>query len=216
MTDLLSPPFPRERKGPKRGFAGHPPDPVGRTNSDRFLNTILRLACKPRSVQQRFPGLHPILRRSSGHRLRPGPRAWAIISLCSLPETDNEASSLSSLLGLAPGGGYLAARITADAGGLLHRLFTVTALQRQFVSVALIRQVVLKEGFPSRGFPGTVLCGVRTFLDPAPKCGAAITRPAQGLEHHTVYLLRSQSRQDIHVLVDLSRCKLRRFITFDR
>jgi len=47
-------------------------------------------------------------------------------------EAHEEASHLlpsedgSSLLGLAPGGGYLAARITADAGGLLHRLFTLT------------------------------------------------------------------------------------------
>jgi len=32
----------------------------------------------------------------------------------------------SSLLGLAPGGGYLAIHITADAGGLLHHLFTIT------------------------------------------------------------------------------------------
>src|SRR5512140_844512 len=31
----------------------------------------------------------------------------------------------SSLLGLAPGGGYLAIHITADAGGLLHHLFTI-------------------------------------------------------------------------------------------
>ena len=34
----------------------------------------------------------------------------------------------SSLLGLAPGGGYLAIRITTDAGGLLHHLFTLTTL----------------------------------------------------------------------------------------
>jgi len=33
----------------------------------------------------------------------------------------------SSLLGLAPGGGYLAIHITVDAGGLLHHLFTMTA-----------------------------------------------------------------------------------------
>ena len=32
----------------------------------------------------------------------------------------------SSLLGLAPGGGYLAICITANAGGLLHHLFTIT------------------------------------------------------------------------------------------
>ena len=41
----------------------------------------------------------------------------------------NEASRLLSLLGLAPGGGYLAARIAADAGGLLHHLFTITSAQ---------------------------------------------------------------------------------------
>ncbi len=34
--------------------------------------------------------------------------------------------TISSLLGLAPGGGYLATRITARAGGLLHHLFTIT------------------------------------------------------------------------------------------
>ena len=49
----------------------------------------------------------------------------------------NDASSVSSLLGLAPGGGCLADCITAVAGGLLHRLFTMTALRRLPVSVAL-------------------------------------------------------------------------------
>ena len=34
--------------------------------------------------------------------------------------------TISSLLGLAPGGGYLAICITANAGGLLHHLFTIT------------------------------------------------------------------------------------------
>ena len=61
-----------------------------------------------------------------GVKLLPGSCAWAIISLGSLPGTANEAGSLSSLFGLAPGGGYLAARIAANAGGLLHRLFTMT------------------------------------------------------------------------------------------
>ncbi|GER79561.1 hypothetical protein DIM_16420 [Candidatus Denitrolinea symbiosum] len=64
---------------------------------------------------------------------------WAIISLgdasprrsSGLPGTDEETGRLLpsedglSLLGLAPGGGCLAARITADAGGLLRRLFTI-------------------------------------------------------------------------------------------
>ena len=34
--------------------------------------------------------------------------------------------TISPLLGLAPGGGYLAIRIAADAGGLLRHLFTIT------------------------------------------------------------------------------------------
>ena len=56
----------------------------------------------------------------------------------------------SSLLGLAPGGGYLATRITARAGGLLHHLFTITTLRQLFVSVALIRQVHASSAvFPS-------------------------------------------------------------------
>jgi hypothetical protein len=33
----------------------------------------------------------------------------------------------SLLLGLAPDGGYLAARVTTSAGGLLHHLFTFAA-----------------------------------------------------------------------------------------
>ena len=91
-----------------------------------------------------------------------------------------------SLLGLAPGGGYLAARIAANAGGLLHHLFTITfipspspangkraGVEGGFFSVALIRQVA-----PSRGFPGAVPCGVRTFLDPSVNLGTATARPA--------------------------------------
>ena len=80
--------------------------------------SVFRLAYKPHSVRRLIP-VYAI-------KLRPGPRACAIISLSSLPGTDNEASRFSSLLGLAPGGGYLAARIAANAGGLLHHLFTIT------------------------------------------------------------------------------------------
>lgn len=39
----------------------------------------------------------------------------------------------SSLLGLAPGGGYLTICITANAGGLLHHLFTLTPRKREAV-----------------------------------------------------------------------------------
>ena len=44
---------------------------------------------------------------------------------------------------------------------------------RRFVSVALIRQVA-----PSRGFPGAVPYGVRTFLDPMLARKTATARPA--------------------------------------
>lgn len=86
--------------------------------------------------------------------------------------------TISPLLGLAPGGGYLATCITADAGGLLHHLFTITTSPKRmeglFVSVALIRQVTLFSVFPStrdeisppRVLSDAVLHGVRTFLDP--------------------------------------------------
>jgi len=48
-------------------------------------------------------------------------------SICAVDPGLTEASNLSSLLDLAPDGGYQAARITANAGGLLHHLFTLTA-----------------------------------------------------------------------------------------
>ena len=46
------------------------------------------------------------------------------------------------LLCLAPGGGCLAADITARAGGLLHHRFTLAALRTAiYLSVALFRRV---------------------------------------------------------------------------
>ena len=61
--------------------------------------------------------------------------AWAIICLgCASQRTSVQptrdssgASCPLSLLGLAPGGGCLAAHIAARAGGLLHHHFTLTA-----------------------------------------------------------------------------------------
>ena len=83
--------------------------------------------------------------------------------------------TISPLLGLAPDGGYLAARITARAGGLLHHLFTITL--RLSISVALFRQVRAFRRSPPRMLSDVVLYGVRTFLDPSPKLRAAIARP---------------------------------------
>jgi len=68
-----------------------------------------------------------------------------------------------SLLGLAPDGGYLANRIAADAGGLLHHRFTLTlpALARRYVSVAL------SGGLPRPGYYPTsrsLECGLSSAL----------------------------------------------------
>ena len=82
----------------------------------------------------------------------------------------------SSLLGLAPGGGYLAIHITADAGGLLHHLFTITpymSRQRRDIYGAVCfcgpspAGSLLSEASPPRMLSDAVLFGVRTFLDPA-------------------------------------------------
>ncbi len=69
----------------------------------------------------------------------------------------------SFLLGLAPGGGYLAAPVTRNAGGLLHHLFTLawSGDPRRFFSVAL------SPSHLGRALPGAAPYGVRTFLTPA-------------------------------------------------
>jgi hypothetical protein len=73
----------------------------------------------------------------------------------------------SPLLGLAPGGGYLAICITANAGGLLHHLFTITAPEgRLFVSVALFRQVRASRRLPRPGCyptPCSMECGLSSI-----------------------------------------------------
>jgi hypothetical protein len=72
------------------------------------------------------------------------------------------ASRLTALLllGLAPGSGYLAARLAASAGGLLHRRFTLTDCSA-YCFCGPMRQVT-----PPRVLPDATLYGVRTFLDP--------------------------------------------------
>src|SRR5690606_3201254 len=97
----------------------------------------LRPTCKPRSVQGRSA-------------------PWVVIYLecvlprisSSLPGTGNGASSTSSLLGLAPGGVCLAARVTTRAGALLPHRFTLAAAPgqaRRRQSASLLHYSV---GFP--------------------------------------------------------------------
>ncbi len=95
-------------------------------------------------VVQRESGVLFREHAASLHPSRPISRvlSWAIIYLgrrlpaasSDLPGTRTGRAAprppkrVSSLLGLAPGGGCLAAAVTSDAGGLLHHLFTLTRL----------------------------------------------------------------------------------------
>ncbi len=79
----------------------------------------------------------------------------------------------SLLLGLAPEGGCLAADIAADAGGLLHHLFTLTQLALGGHSLWPVLWVT-----PDRELSGIVLCGARTFLKRL--LPLAIARPTIG------------------------------------
>ena len=94
-----------------------------------------------------------------GHLSRPD----ITIRLMQPTRGSNGASSTSPLLGLAPDGGCLAARLASDAGALLPHRFTLarttSAAPAICFSVALFRQVT-----PPRALPGVVLCGARTFL----------------------------------------------------
>jgi len=90
-------------------------------NSGRSISRILSSAEAPvqsslwaarrRAARCSLPGAGSLHRRRERVRRRAVSRR---------PQTT------SPLLGLAPGGGYLATCITADAGGLLHHLFTIT------------------------------------------------------------------------------------------
>lgn len=68
------------------------------------------------------------------------------------------------LLGLAPGGGCLAATVTRRAGELLPHLFTLAPASQKEAS-ALCLCGPIRKITPPRVLPGALLYGVRTFLD---------------------------------------------------
>ena len=113
---------------------------------------------KPDSVAHRE-------RRGAIIHLRPLlPAAW-----CDLPGGSGEQPSGASAdararpLDLAPGGVYRATPVTWGAGGLLHHRFTLTSEE------AVFSLWHFPAGHPGWALPTTVLCGVRTFLDPPRK-----------------------------------------------
>ena len=101
------------------------------------------------------------------------PAAW-----CDLPEGSGEQPSSASAdartrpFDLAPGGVYRAIPVTWDAGGLLHRRFTLTSVSMRWLGISLWLEAVCflwhcPAGHPGWVLPTTLLCGVRTFLNGA-------------------------------------------------
>jgi hypothetical protein len=72
----------------------------------------------------------------------------------------NRLVSQSILLDLAPGGVYLAAPVTRNAGGLLHRRFTLT----ESCDSAVCFLWHCPAGHPGLLLATTLPCGARTFL----------------------------------------------------
>jgi len=128
-----------------------------------------RPACKPHSVQRSTPLEWSSIwdaRLRASRAAYPGyhPHRWGW-----------RASSLSSLLGLAPSGGCLAAHITASAGGPLHHLFTLTGIRR-YVSVALSGRLPHPGSYPAEC---SLECGLSSTLSSRaatiqPTCGKLI------------------------------------------
>src|SRR5579864_2960139 len=85
---------------------------------------------------------------------------------------------LVPLLDLAPGGVYQAAVVTCDAGGLLHRRFTLTPRTGRGAVCFLWH---FPAGHPGSALPTTLPCGARTFLAGlAPGATARPTHPSHG------------------------------------
>lgn len=112
-------------------------------------------------------------------------RRHITVTLMQSTRDSNEAGSFLSLLDLAPDGGCLAACIAACAGGLLHRLFTISLTptlspgEREKGEGSLFLwpdPTASPCGSPFRMLSGILPCGVRTFLD-LPK-ETALIRPA--------------------------------------
>lgn len=113
----------------------------------------------------------------------------------------------SSLLGLAPGGGYLATHITARAGGLLHHLFTLTTLtpsplpgeegsqgERATCFCGPFRQVHASRRFPRPGCYPTP-CSMECGLSSTPTTQSRDRPTDLRCFHDTFIVLRRQISQ---------------------
>ena len=91
--------------------------------------------------------------------------------------------TISPLLGLAPGGGYLAVRIAANAGGLLRHLFTITTRVAVCFCGPFPAGSRLSAVSPPRVLSDAVLYGVRTVLDPV-NAGPRLPDQPEGFHHN--------------------------------
>ena len=100
----------------------------------------------------------------------------------------------SSLLGLAPGGGYLATHITARAGGLLHHLFTLTTPCGVAVCFCgPFRQVHASQRFPRPGCYPTP-CSLECGLSSTPTTQSRDRPTDLRYFHHNLIALECQSQ----------------------
>jgi hypothetical protein len=138
-----------------------------------FRYSIVKVRLKDRMSLYRSTSGRSISRILSSRSLCLGKSSiWAArrrAARCSLPgavrrrAVSHRPRTISPLLGLAPGGGCLAVCITANAGGLLHHLFTITITRRGwlFVSVALSGRFPRPGCYPT---PCSMECGLSSTL----------------------------------------------------
>ena len=140
---------------------------------------IFRPACKPHSVQRGFPVYtHPLPKLRAG--LHPGPHAWAIISLSSLPGTYHPRRGRTRRAASRPCLALLPAGVAWPPALLRTPVVSYTTFSPSPLHMA---KAVCFCGpvpagcpiigvSPSRAFPGAVPCGVRPFLDPMQRTGS--------------------------------------------
>src|SRR6478735_5886168 len=128
-------------------------------------------ACKPGSVVRANANGRP----SIWDRCCQRPRAVYLRARAGSPRTLAQRRREPPPLDLAPGGVYLAARVTSNAGGLLHHRFTLTAgrSRRRFVLCGTVPRVTPGGCWPP---PCPVEPGLSSTL---PEGHAAVARPAR-------------------------------------
>src|SRR5690606_39921414 len=109
----------------------------------------------------------------------------AVASRLQQPTRDsNGAGRTSSLLGLAPAGGYRAPEPCGRGGGLLPHRFTLACAGRSRVRPSAVCSLLpLPSPHGAQVLPGGLPCGARTFL--VPDCSPSRDRHVQPARKYT-------------------------------